>query len=152
LELAPHGCVRQFVAEHQQEELPLPTRGQTALDVASAVSYIHFKGMQHSGSLFLFDRFLVKLATLVRRFSKAADSSRYELRRRGREFKDRRPIKREIFALASSIYEIMAWRRPFQGLADEMVESRYGREEFPSLEGNVAGLKRSSEASRLTAL
>jgi hypothetical protein len=48
-------------------------------------------------------------------------------------------VKRELFALGSAIYEIMAWERPFQELEDDEVELRYAREEFPSLRGNIAG-------------
>lgn len=97
-------------------------------------------------NLFLFDGFRVKLgdfgASLLegREFMPTfCEESQYELRLRGRRFSDRKPVKRELFALGSAIYEISAWERPFQGLEDEEVETRYAREEFPSLVGNIAG-------------
>ncbi|AEO58257.1 hypothetical protein MYCTH_2061275 [Thermothelomyces thermophilus ATCC 42464] len=149
LELAPLGCVRQFIAEHPYEPPPQRTRLRMALDVATGLAYIHSRGVQHCDmscrNLFLFDGFRVKLgdfgASLLqgREFKPTfCEESQYELPLRGRRFNDRPPVKRELFALGSAIYEITAWERPFQGLEDEEVEARYAREEFPSLEGNIA--------------
>jgi hypothetical protein len=47
-------------------------------------------------------------------------------------------MKRELFSLGSAIYEIIAWERPFADLEDNEVDARYARDEFPSLDGNVA--------------
>ena len=69
----------------------------------------------------------------------ACEDIEYELPCRGREFDDRPVLKRELFALGSAIYEIMAWVRPFKGLGDAEVEARYAREEFPSLADITAG-------------
>jgi hypothetical protein len=66
--------------------------------------------------------------------STLCEETQYGLPLRGRLFNDRPPIKRELFALGSAMYEIVAWKRPFQGLADEEVEARYARDEFPALE------------------
>jgi hypothetical protein len=97
-------------------------------------------------NLFLFDGYRVKLgdfgASLLEGYEfkpTFCEETQYELPLRGREFKDRPPIKRELFALGSAIYEISMWKRPFQGIPDEEVEMRYAREEFPSLVGNLAG-------------
>lgn len=48
-------------------------------------------------------------------------------------------MKRELSALGSAMYEIVAWARPFPGLQDEEVEARYIRDEFPSLDRIVIG-------------
>jgi hypothetical protein len=63
----------------------------------------------------------------------------YELPLRGREFGSRPARKRELFALGSAIYEIMAWALPYQGLTDDEIEKKYAAEEFPSLESIPAG-------------
>ena len=47
-------------------------------------------------------------------------------------------VQRELFALGSAIYEIMAWEMPFTGLSDEGVEEKYGREDFPDVAGLLA--------------
>ncbi|KAK1766305.1 kinase-like domain-containing protein [Phialemonium atrogriseum] len=150
LELAALGCVRQFIEEHADEPLPLHTRLRMTLDVVTGVDYLHSKGVQYCDmscrNLFLFDRYRVKLgdfgASLLEGYEfkpTFCEEIQYELPLRGREFKARPPIKRELFALGSAIYEITMWKRPFQGIPDEEVEARYAREEFPSLVGNMAG-------------
>ncbi|KIH93384.1 hypothetical protein SPBR_04386 [Sporothrix brasiliensis 5110] len=150
LELAPLGCVRQFIEEHANEPLPRQTRFGMALDVAKGVAYLHSRGVQYCDlscrNVFLFDGYRVKLgdfgASLLAGHAfkpTFCEETQYELPLRGRNFKDRPPIKRDLFALGSAIYEITMWKRPFQGMSDEMVELSYARETFPSLEGNMAG-------------
>lgn len=151
LELAPLGCVRQFIAEHLRQPPPPWTRLRMALDAATGVAYLHSRGVQHCDmscrNLFLFDGFRVKLgdfgASLLngREFKPTfCEESQYELPLRGRRFAERPPVKREPFALGSAIYEITEWERPFQELEDSEVEARYAQDEFPSLGGNMAGL------------
>ena len=91
-----------------------------ALDTATGVAYLHSRGVQHCDmscrNLFLFDGFRVKLgdfgASLLegREFKPTfCEESQYELPLRGRQFNDRTPVKRELFALGSAIYEITTW-------------------------------------------
>ena len=47
-------------------------------------------------------------------------------------------MKRELFGLGSAVYEITEWKRPFPELDDDEVDSKYARDEFPPLDGNVA--------------
>ncbi|KAI0113685.1 kinase-like protein [Nemania sp. FL0031] len=150
LELATLGCVRQFIQEHADQPPPLQNRFRMALDIVTGLDYIHSKGVQYCDmscrNLFLFDGYRVKLgdfgASLLEghEFKPTfCEETQYELPLRGREFNDRPPIKRELFALGSAIYEVTMWKRPFQGIPDEEVEARYAREEFPPLVGNLAG-------------
>ena len=53
---------------------------------------------------------------------------------RGRAWEARLSIKRELFALSSAIYEIVAWKMPFDGLQDEEVERNYAEEKFLDIE------------------
>ncbi|ERS95382.1 TKL protein kinase [Sporothrix schenckii ATCC 58251] len=150
LELAPLGCVRQFIAEHADAPLPRQTRIGMALDVAQGVAYLHAQDVQYCDlscrNVFLFDGYRVKLgdfgASLLAGYDfkpTFSEEAQYELPLRGRNFKDWPPTKRDLFALGSAIYEITMWKRPFQGLSDEEVESSHAGETFPSLEGNMAG-------------
>lgn len=150
LELAPLGNVRQFIEEHEDDRLPERSRLQMALDVAVGVSFIHSRGVRHTDlscrNLFLFEGNRVKLgdfgASMLdgREFDETVyEESGYELPCRGREFGDRPVFKKELFALGSAIYEIMAWTRPFKALEDSEIEARYSREEFPSLDGITVG-------------
>lgn len=149
LELAPLGNVRQYIEDHPKP-LPEHTRLQMALDVAVGLGYVHSRKVQHADlscrNLFLFDGFRTKLgdfgdsAIEGREFTPTVcEEIRCELPCRAREF-HRRPIrKRELFALGSVIYEIMAWVRPYPGLQDKEVEALYAKEEFPSTDGIVVG-------------
>jgi serine/threonine protein kinase len=150
LELAPLGNVRQFIEEHSGDPLPEKTRLQMSLDIATGLSYIHSKQIRHSDfscrNLFLFEGYRVKIGDFGgsiiegHEFAETVcEEIQYELPCRGRDFDDRPGIKRELFALGSAIYEIMAWMRPFRDLTDEEVEVRYARDEFPSLDGIAAG-------------
>ena len=150
LELAPLGNVRQFIENHEKAAPSECTRFRVALDVAIGVSLIHSRGVRHSDlscrNLFLFDGYRVKLgdfgaSILDDRFEEVVyEESRYELPCRGRAFDKRPRIKRELFALGSAMYEIMAWTRLYKGLEDEEIEARYSSEEFPSLDGKVGSI------------
>lgn len=151
LEYAPLGDVRKFIREHGAEPLAEHIRLQMALDTALGLSHLHAKGVQHCDlscrNLLLFDDYRVKLGDFNgsevewhdEYKGSACEESAYELPLRGREFRDRPPRKRELFALGSAIYEIMAWEKPYEGLEDDDIEKKYAAEEFPSLHGIVAG-------------
>ncbi|RTE75458.1 hypothetical protein BHE90_010077 [Fusarium euwallaceae] len=121
-----------------------------ATDAARGLAYLHSKQVQHRDlscrNLMLFGDFQVKLGdfgvSLIEGcgFPEAfCEETRYELPLRGRKFERRPAQKRELFALGSAIYEITTWQRPWEGLEDDEVEARYGREEFPEVGDNVAG-------------
>lgn len=144
LELAPLGNIRQYIEEHHDEPPPEDIRLQMALETSLGLNYLHSKGVRHSDlscrNLFLFPDYRVKIGdfggSVLEGLNFAeivSEEVSYELPRRGRDFRDRPVMKREIFALGSAIYEIMAWKKPFSGLSDDEVEARYDREEFPCL-------------------
>jgi len=76
-------------------------------------------------------------AGLDERESDGVEECRYDLPLRGRNWEDRPYYKRDLFALGSSIYEIMAWKKPFAELDDWEVENRFARDEFPDV-SNIA--------------
>ncbi|KAI8648087.1 hypothetical protein LRP88_14878 [Fusarium phalaenopsidis] len=150
LELAPLGNVRSYIKQHPDKPPAIAIRLRMAANTAQGLAYLHSKQVQHCDlscrNLMLFDDFQVKLgdfgASLIegRDFPETfCEETQYELPLRGREFKSRPARKRELFALGSAIYEITTWRRPWDGLGDGEVEARYGREEFPEVDDNVAG-------------
>lgn len=148
LELAPLGTVRDLIQKFPGEPLPEQTRLRMCRDVVNGLAYIHSRDVWHSDiscrNLILFDGYRIKFGdfggSIIRGRELSfpvtvAEEAQYELPCRGRD-RDARPImKRELFALGSCMYEIMAWIRPFQGLPDSEVTKRYERDEFPSLEG-----------------
>lgn len=119
-----------------------------SLDTALGLSHAHARRVRHSDlscrNLLLFDGLRVKIGdwggSMIEGHESVSGGTtweeiQYELPCRGRDFRSRPVLKRELFALGSAVYEIMAWTRPFQGLSDREVEERYAREEFPPLDG-----------------
>lgn len=150
LELAPLGNIRQYVGNHRDCPIPERNRLQMAFDIATGLSHAHSRNVQHSDlscrNLFLFQGYRVKIGdfggSLIQGsgfVETVCEEMAYELPCRGRPFSERPVTKREIFALGSAIFEIMAWRRPFEGLEDNDIEARYAREEFPSLDNVPLG-------------
>ncbi|KAH6715846.1 hypothetical protein BKA61DRAFT_719918 [Leptodontidium sp. MPI-SDFR-AT-0119] len=99
-------------------------RLRMAIDTALGLSHIHARKLQHCDiscrNLFLIDNYRVKIGDFGGSLEPA-----YELPFRGREFWGRPARGREIFALGSVIYEIMAWALPYEGLEDDEIEKKY---------------------------
>ncbi|TPX14837.1 uncharacterized protein E0L32_004946 [Thyridium curvatum] len=150
LEYAPFGDVRKFIREHKAAPLTKGVRLRMALDTALGLSHIHARRVQHCDmscrNLFLFDNYRVKIGDFGGSLIEGQDELRggvceeaaYELPLRGREFWSRPARKRELFALGSAIYEIMAWASPYEGQEDGEIEKKYAKGEFPTLEGITA--------------
>ena len=78
-------------------------------------------------NVFLFENWVVKLgdfggSKIDDRDPRGAEEVRYELPLRGREWEERGYVERELFALGSALYEITAWKQPFDGLSETEVE------------------------------
>ncbi len=149
LELAPLGTVRDLIQKKlPSDPLPEQTRLQMCRDVVDGLAQVHSQNVWHSDiscrNLMLFDGYRIKIGdfggSIIRGRESSfpvvvAEEAQYELPCRGRDRHERPIMKRELFALGSCMYEIMAWMRPFQGLRDSEVTKRYERDEFPSLDG-----------------
>ncbi|KAK4235721.1 kinase-like domain-containing protein [Achaetomium macrosporum] len=137
LELAPLGTVRDLIQQKLPgDPLPEQTRLQMCRDVTEGLAYIHSRCVWHSDvscrNLMHFHGYRGRESSFP---VTVAEEAQYEPPYRGRGQHERPTIKRELFALGSCMYEIMAWMRPFQGLRDSEVTKRYERGEFPSLDG-----------------
>lgn len=150
LEYAPLGDMCSFIKKYKAAPLGKGIRLQMALDTALGLSHIHKMGVQHYDisyrNLFIFDNYRIKVGDFGGSLiwghdeleSSVYEEAAYELPLRGREFQNRPARKRELFALGSAIYEIMAWDPPYEGLEDGDIEGLYAAEKFPSLEGILA--------------
>jgi serine/threonine protein kinase len=56
-----------------------------------------------------------------------------------RSWDDESTVQTDIFALGSTIYEIMTGKQPYDELDDDEVESRYSRQMFPSVQSMHCG-------------
>jgi serine/threonine protein kinase len=150
LERAPYGNVREFIRNNRATPPSQEDRLRMALGISSGMAHVHAKNVMHCDiscrNLFLFPGWCVKIGD----FGSAAvdgdpsranivEEIRYELPLRGRAFENRPSIKRELFALGSAIYEIMAWEMPFEDLETDDVEKKYATEVFPDVTRLLAG-------------
>jgi serine/threonine protein kinase len=149
LELAQRGNLRDLIVNTRQCAPPLDTRLRMALQTSSTLAYIHSKSVFHCDiscrNIFVFPDWCVKIGDFGgskiddREPLDVAEEIRYELPVRGRSWEGRPFIKRELFALGSAIYEIMAWKMPYDTLQDDEVERNYAEEKFPDVEGLLVG-------------
>ncbi|RSL40192.1 hypothetical protein CEP54_016173 [Fusarium duplospermum] len=147
LEYAPFGDVRKFIQQHKEAPLSMTIRMRMALDTALGLKHVHSRRVRHCDlscrNLFLFHDYRVKVGdfggSLIEGFdelrSSVCEEAAYELPLRGREFWGRPTQKRDLFALGSAIYEIMAWAPPYMDFRDDEIEQMYAAEKFPALEG-----------------
>lgn len=149
LERALHGNVREFIRNNRTSPPSEKDRLEMVLGVSSGIAYAHSKNIIHCDiscrNLFLFPGWCVKVGDFgsamingILSQDNIVEEIRYELPLRGRDFKDRPHVKRELFALGSAIYEIMAWEMPFEELGTDDVERKYALEEFPDVSGLLA--------------
>jgi len=147
LEYASKGSLRSFIETSRPVGMSL--RITWAVDLAAGQAYIHSKSVYHCDfscrNVFLTDHDVVKIgdfggAGLDGNESEGVEECRYDLplRERG-EWEERPYKKRDLFALGSSIYEIMAWKKPFSELDDGEVEIRFTRDEFPNVSNIACG-------------
>ncbi|OAA62066.1 Protein kinase-like domain protein [Niveomyces insectorum RCEF 264] len=152
LERAPLGSLRAYIQTHADAPFPENMRLRMSMDVAHGLAHAHARGVRHCDiscrNLLLFHGVgdgdpHVKICDWAGSIIEGHalystcgtyEEMQYELPCRGRALGQTPVLAREIFALGSAIYEIMAWARPLQGLSDDEVEQRYAREEFACLD------------------
>lgn len=124
------------------------TRLKMAVQIACGMAYIHSKNVFHCDfscrNVFVFEDWLVKIgdfggSKIDNQEPLGAEEVRYELPLRGRKWKARDYMKRELFALGCAIYEVMAWKVPFAEMTEEQTEKNYDNEVFPKTDGLLGG-------------
>ncbi|TPX14918.1 uncharacterized protein E0L32_005027 [Thyridium curvatum] len=128
---------------------PSPSRRlqlQWALDAAEAVGLVHACDIIHSDikpSNFLVDEHLrLRLidfsgSSIDDQPALVVENARFFLPRNRQE--DQSSVLTDLFALGSTIYEIMTTQQPYEDLDEEEVEARYIHGDFPGVEGVVCG-------------
>jgi serine/threonine protein kinase len=146
-ELAERGSLRDLVVSTKAP--PIGIRLWLAWQTSLALAYIHSKSVVHGDiscrNILICQDWIVKISDFGGSTIDDGESLgigeeiRYELPLRGRTWEARPSIQKELFALGSALYEIEAWKMPFDGLQDGEVERNYAEEKFPGVEALVLG-------------
>ncbi|KAH9211870.1 kinase-like domain-containing protein [Leptodontidium sp. 2 PMI_412] len=145
LEYAPHGHIENYLRGHHDTTDEI--RMRLAQGVIEAVVFIHSKKIIHSdlaARQFLLDSELhVKISDLG--FSSFSDgdvlgfeNSSYHL---PRDLNSKTPstIQSDLFALGSTLYEIMTGRRPYEAISDDAITELYVKGCFPEVMSILCG-------------
>ena len=149
LEYASKGSLRSFIETNAACPVGMPLRLTWAADLAAGLVHIHSKSVYHCDfscrNVFLTGDDVVKIGDfggsgLDGNESEGVEECRYDLPLREREeWEERSYEKRDLFALGSAVYEIIAWNKPFPELADHEVEIRFASDEFPDVRNIACG-------------
>jgi serine/threonine protein kinase len=148
LEYMPQGNLSRFL--QTQTKITIQQQLQWCVEAAEAVVLLHSYNIIHADikpeNMLLDDQYGLKIidlsgASIDGKPPLSLESTRFYL---PRSMKDAMPCSdvTDLFALGSSIYQIVTRRQPYEELSDKDVEYRYARQEFPSTDipfGDVIG-------------
>lgn len=135
LEYAYNKSLRDYVAHHKEQ--PLLQRLSWAEQLAASVSFIHGKGILHGdiscNNAFIDESLNLKLGDFA---GSSIDHEPplvcYDISHEHPDLTDI-SIRSEIFALGSSLYEIMTGSKPYQGSSASYIKNAYRTGTFPDL-------------------
>lgn len=136
LQYACHGSVRQYVAR-QAKPMPLSLKLRWAEQITAAIAFIHCRNVLHGdiscNNVMLDDGLNAKLGDFAGSSMDGQDPLIcYET---SHEHPDVTGIsvRSEIFALGSTLYEIMTGSKPYSDLSDTKITRAYRQESYPGL-------------------
>lgn len=140
LQFAPHDSIRKYYFNRrtQSQRVPLSTKLQWAEQLTGAVAFLHSKGILHcdiSCNNVLFDK---DLNAVVGDFAGSSLDGKeffswYETSHCPPDVMEP-SVKTEIFALGSTLCEMLLQHKPFEGADEHLIEDAFRRGQFPSLE------------------
>ncbi|KAM4056757.1 protein tyrosine kinase domain-containing protein [Hirsutella rhossiliensis] len=137
LQFARNGSIRQYYAKHNHDT-PLHTRLHWAEQITTAIVFLLSKGVLHGdiscNNVFIDEALDAKLGDFA---GSSIDGLPFlTVYETSHSLPDNSSVsvKREIFALGSTFYEIMSGHRPFDGMGDCEVESLFRQGRFPDLQ------------------
>ncbi|GAO17465.1 uncharacterized protein UV8b_05982 [Ustilaginoidea virens] len=144
LQFASHTSVRQYMAGQEERTTPLAVRRRWVEQLFDAVCFVHSKGVLHGdiscNNVFLDDKLDVKLGDFGgSAIDNLAPLIYYETSHYLPPGQDTSP-KTELFALGSTVYEMMTGARPYKDLPDHEVTAALSEGRYPDL-GPVAAFR-----------
>lgn len=141
LEYMRNGSLRAHL--ESEAEIAIPQRLRWCVEAAEALVLLHTHGVIHADfkpeNMLLDDRLSLRIidlsgASIDEKPPLSLESTRFYL---PRSMKDPMPcsVTTDLFALGSSLYQIMTRKQPYEDLPDEEVESKFARKDFPSVDG-----------------
>ena len=143
LEYLPNRDLKEFVGLHSSSP---HQRLRWALDAAEAIKIVHGYGIIHGDikpSNFLVDGHLrLRLidfsgSSIDDQPALVVENARFFLPRSRKD--DSSSVLTDLFALGSTIYEMMTIKQPYEELDDEVIEAKYARGEFPAVDDVACG-------------
>ncbi|RFU33672.1 hypothetical protein B7463_g2672, partial [Scytalidium lignicola] len=144
LEFYPHGTLMSYIQTHK-ESISDTSRVRWALQIIEAVVFAHTKGIIHS-DLALRQFFLDSdLNACLADFGASGYPGQEALGMEGashflpRDYDQPNTILSDLFALGSTPYELGAGKPPYQGCEDDVIENRFSKKDFPTVNGVLCG-------------
>lgn len=145
LEFAPYGHIEGYLKHHH--DTSDKCRIQFAQEVIEAVVFIHSKGIIHSdlaARQFLVDGALhVHLSDFGFSSFSSGDVLGFEnsSHHLPRDIDSNMPstIQSDLFALGSTLYEVMTGKPPYEGRSDDVITRLYSSGSFPNVTGILCG-------------
>lgn len=152
LEYYPHSTLTGYIQRNRMCITEMDLK-RWAYQIIKSVAYIHSKGVRHSD--FRLDQWLVDadLNARLSDFNAAGFDDQPDLGIKGepaqglesashclpRDPEPDNTVVSDLFALGSTLYELLADQAPYEGQNDEVIESSFRNGEFPSIEGLLLG-------------
>ena len=145
LEYMPNGDLRQRLRDVATTDVAVTQRLQWACDAAEGLQLLHSYGIIHcdvNPENFLLDSTLrlriidFSGSSIDGKWASAFERIRFCL---PRPWEDQSTVETDLFALGSTIYEIMTGKQPYEHVPDREVEDRYKHHIFPSVEAIPCG-------------
>ncbi|KAF1961763.1 kinase-like protein [Byssothecium circinans] len=152
LEYYPNGNLKEYVQRNRTSITETDLK-RWAYQMVGSVAYIHSKGVRHSD--FRLDQWLVDADLNVRLtdFNASGFDDQPDLGLKGKpaqgleissHFLPRDPeadntVESDLFALGSTLYELLAGQRPYNGLNDDSIETCFRIGKFPNTDGLLLG-------------
>ncbi|KIW85857.1 hypothetical protein Z517_01249 [Fonsecaea pedrosoi CBS 271.37] len=153
LEFYPNGNLKDYFEKNYSSTTEVDKK-RWAIQMIESVFYIHSKGVRHADprlDQWLLDQGNVRLCDfngsgfdaqpalgLTGRAAQGLECSSHWLPRPDDVDSS---VQTDLFALGSSLYELMAGQMPFAGIDDHTIEARYAQRIFPTTGGLSLGIE-----------